>query len=354
MSLFKLNIDINSYLELEKIGIGAFSPLTGFMTEKDFYSVVNSMRLENGLLFPLPVILPIEKKDIDKVKYNEEIILVYNNINVAELLPLSIFKPDIHGSRKNLFSTNDVQHPGYKLLNESGTFFIGGPIKFSKKIDNDYSKYEKYPNEVKNIIKLENMKSVAGFQTRNVPHKAHEHILHSALNQVDGLFIQPLIGKKKSGDFTPDSVMSSYTVLKDNFLPKKRIILGALTTSMRYAGPREAVFHALIRKNYGCTHFLVGRDHAGVGNYYGEYDAQNLCIEYEEELNIKIIKIRGPFYCSKCKKITTDAECKYIENKIPISGTNIREALINNNKISENFMRKEIIESIKGKDIFIE
>ena len=352
--MFKIDIDINSYLELEKIGIGAFKPLEGFMTENDFYSVVNKMRLKNGVLFPLPVMLPIKEADIASIKYNEIIKLSYNNIEVGEILPVSIFRPDIYGSRKALFSTDDINHPGFKLLIESGTFFIGGPIKFYRKVENEYSIYEKSPKEVKNIIKLENMKSVAGFQTRNVPHKAHEYILLSALKEVDGLFVQPLIGKKKSGDFTPHIVMTSYNVLKKSFLPKKRVILGALTTSMRYAGPREAIFHALIRKNCGCTHFLIGRDHAGVGNYYGEYDAQKLCIEFEKELNIKIIRIRGPFYCSKCEKITTDKECQHIKNRIPVSGTNIRDALINKKTISENFMRKEIVESIKGKEIFIE
>ena len=147
--------------------------------------------------------------------------------------------------------------------------------------------------------------------------------------------------------------MTSYNVLIKKFLPENKIILGALTTSMRYAGPREAIFHALIRRNYGCTHFLVGRDHAGVGDYYGEYEAQNLCKKYEKELKIKIVKIRGPFYCDKCKKITTDDICKDLKYKIPISGTAIRDALINNIPISDKFMRPEIINSIKGKEIFI-
>ena len=175
--MFKIDLDINGYLQLEKIGIGAFSPLQGFMTENDFYSVINNMRLENGALFPLPVLLPIKETDITSIKYNQTIKLSYNNVEVGEILPVSIFRPDIYGSRKALFSTDDLNHPGFKLLIESGTLFIGGPIKFYRKVENNYSKYEKSPFEVKNIIKFENMKSVAGFQTRNVPHKAHEHIL---------------------------------------------------------------------------------------------------------------------------------------------------------------------------------
>ena len=349
----KINLKLESYLELEKIGIGAFKPLNGFMTEKDFYSVVNRMRLSNGKLFPIPVILPILGSKIDKIKQSKKIYLYYKKIKVASMVPQSIFKPDFKKIIKLLFETEDENHPGYKMLFSSGKYFLGGPIKFTKKVKNKYSSFEKSPQEVKKYIKAMDLKHVAGFQTRNVQHKAHEHILHLALQEVDGLFIQPLIGKKKVGDFLPEAVMKSYKLLVDKFLPKNRVILCVLTTSMRYAGPRESVFHAIIRKNYGCTHFLVGRDHAGVGSYYGEYDAQNLCVKLEKEIKIKIIKIRGPFYCNKCKKITTDNLCLHVKHRIPVSGTKIREALINNKFISDKFMRPEIVKSIKGIEIFI-
>ncbi|PPR15608.1 MAG: Sulfate adenylyltransferase [Alphaproteobacteria bacterium MarineAlpha9_Bin3] len=349
----RLNINFDSYLELEKIGIGAFKPLKGFMTESDFYSVVDHLRLPNGKIFPLPVILPISYSLIPEIKKSKKIYLSYKNTTVATMEPESIFKPDFKKYIKKIFGTNDESHPGYKMLLASGKYFLGGSINFLKKVENKYTSYEKTPLDVRKRIKELGLKYVAGFQTRNVPHKAHEHILQLALQEYGGLLIQPLIGKKKKGDFLPEAVMTSYNVLIKNFLPENKIILGALTTSMRYAGPREAIFHALIRRNYGCTHFLVGRDHAGVGDYYGEYEAQNLCKKYEKELKIKIVKIRGPFYCDKCKKITTDDICKHSKHKIPISGTAIRNALINNNPISDKFMRPEIINSIKGKEIFI-
>ena len=223
----------------------------------------------------------------------------------------------------------------------------------NENIKNLFSKYDLTPRKVKEKIKTFNLSTVAGFQTRNVPHRAHEHILELALKEVDGLFIQPLIGKKKRGDFTPQAIMNSYNLLLKNYLPENKIILGALTTSMRYAGPREALFHAMIRKNYGCTHFIVGRDHAGVSNYYEEYEAQNLCIKYESELNIKIIKMRGPFYCKKCDMITTDNICSHNEYRVSVSGTKIRNSLIKNHSISPKYMRPEIINTIKEDDIFI-
>lgn len=349
----KININFDSYLELEKLGIGAFKPLNGFMTEKDFYSVVKEMRLSNGKLFPLPVILPVSNLEAKKARTVNKIELFFKNVEVGTIKPESIFKPNFKKIIRLLFGTEDTNHPGYKFLVSSGEYFIGGPINFIKKVENAYSSYEISPEEVKKNIKKLGLRSVAGFQTRNVPHKAHEHILELALQEVDGLFIQPLIGKKKIGDFLPEAVMNSYNLLLEKFLPNKRIILGVLTTAMRYAGPREALFHAIIRKNYGCTHFLVGRDHAGVGSYYDEYEAQNLCVKLEEELNIKIIKVRGPFYCKKCKKITTDKVCFHTDYRVSVSGTKIREALMNKRPISEKFMRPEIVNLIKDREIFI-
>jgi sulfate adenylyltransferase len=348
-----IEISFDTYLELEKIADDVFNPLTGFMTKQDFKSVVKNMRLENGQLFPLPVLLPVSLNKKKKLTLHKKSFLKYKKTIVAEIYINSIFTIDFSKHLKLLFGTNDIKHPGYKMLLKSGNHFVGGPIKLIKRIQYKYSKYALTPKVIKMKIKKLNLKTVAGFQTRNVPHKAHEYILTTALKLVDGLFIHPLIGKKKQGDFLPKAVLNSYELLIKLYLPKNKIILGALTTSMRYAGPREAVFHAIIRRNFGCTHFLVGRDHAGVGNYYKEYDAQNLCIKLEKELEIKIIKVRGPFYCKYCNKITTDNICKKLENKIEVSGTKIRKALIENKKISSRFMRPNIVNMIKKDDIFI-
>ena len=348
-----INISFNTYLELEKIAENAFFPLKGFMTEKDFISVVNKMRLNNGKLFPLPVLLPIKFKEKEKLKINQKIFLRYRAIIVGTITVKSIFTIDFKKFINQLFGTEDLEHPGYKNLVKGGKYYIGGPINLIQKINYKHSDYSLSPYKVKQIFKKQKLKTVAGFQTRNVPHKAHEYILTSALKEVDGLLIHPLIGKKKKGDFLPKVILKSYDFLLRKFFPKGKVLLAALTTSMRYAGPREAIFHAIIRKNYGCTHFLVGRDHAGVGSYYSEYEAQDLCIKFEKEIGIKIIKVRGPFYCKYCKKITTDNICKRIENKVEVSGTKIRHALANNKKISSRFMRSEIVRIIKQHKIFI-
>lgn len=348
-----IKIGFNTYLELEKIAENVFFPLKGFMTEKDFISVVKKMRLNNGKLFPIPVLLPVNLKEKKKMKLNKNFFLTYRNVIVGKITVKSIFVIDFKKFIKQLFGTEDLQHPGYKNLVKCGTYYVGGPITLIKKINYKYSDYSLTPNEVKQKFKQQKLKTVAGFQTRNVPHKAHEYILTSALEEVDGLFVHPLIGKKKKGDFHPKVILKSYDFLLENFFPKEKVLLAALTTSMRYAGPREAIFHAIIRRNYGCTHFLVGRDHAGVGSYYGEYEAQDYCIKFEKEIGIKIIKVRGPFYCKFCKKITTDKICKRIENKVEVSGTKIRQALAYNKKISSRFMRPEIVKIIKQNKIFI-
>ncbi len=349
----QLNINFDTYLELEKISNGSFSPLEGFMEEKDFYSVCEKMRLANGRLFPLPILLPISAIEAESIKLNDEIFLYYNKKKIGVILARSIFKVNFEEYIKDIFGVEDTKHPGYQMIKKLGNFFLGGPVRGFIFKKYKYSKFSISPENCKKQISKLGLKTLAGFQTRNVPHRAHEYILFRALERVDGILIHPLIGKKKKGDFLPSAVLKSYQYLLKNSFNNRKVILGALTTSMRYSGPREAVFHALIRKNYGCTHFLVGRDHAGVGNYYGEYDAQNLCLKYQDELNIQIIKVRGPYYCKKCKKITADDVCKHSESKEEISGTKIRKALLNNSNIKDIYMRKEIINLLRKQKIFI-
>lgn len=349
----RLDINFDTYLELEKISNGTFKPLNGFIDEEDFYSISEEMRLRNGHLFPIPIMLPVSKKFSKRLKKNSEIFFFYNDKKVGSLLVNSVFEINLAKHKENLFGTSDVKHPGYKLLKDMGEFYVGGKIKTFFSIEYKYSKYAISPDYCKKIIKELGLKTIAGFQTRNVPHRAHEYILLDALNKVDGLLVHPLIGRKKKGDFLPEAILGSYEYLINKVYLNKNIILAALTTYMRYAGPREALFHALIRKNYGCTHFLVGRDHAGVGNFYGLYEAQEMCLKFESELNIKIIKVRGPFFCKKCKKITTDKICKDLSAKIDISGTKIRKALLKNQDIKDIFMRKEIVKLLRKEKIFI-
>ena len=207
------------------------------------------------------------------------------------------------------------------------------------------------PTEVKNLKIKKKFKTFVGFQTRNVPHKAHEFLIRNALENYDGVFIQPLIGKKKPGDYLPDVIMSAFSFLIKNFLVKEKIILGSLTTFMRYAGPREALFHAIVRKNYGCTHFIVGRDHAGVDNFYNKLDAQKLVKKFEKKIKIKIIDSTGPFYCEVCQMISTNKICKHVKNKekTDISGTYIRSLFKEGKNPKEKYISKKIVFLIKSK-----
>ena len=351
----KVVISLNQLLELKQLSAGAFFPLNGFMTKNEFISVTNNMRLPNGTVFTLPVILSISNFEFENINNNSKVEIFYKNkfqgfIYVKEKYTLNLKK-----YLPMIFNTKDLNHPGIKMYNENSNKFIGGRVEYisgSKTVN----KYDNTPKEVKKIIKKNNLETVAGFQTRNIPHKAHEYLHRLALERVDGLLIQPLTGEKKHGDFTSDVVLSSYEYLIKNCYPKNKVILTSLMTFMRYAGPREAVFHAIVRRNYGCTHFIVGRDHAGVSNYYGKYDAQKLCKKFENEIDIKILTFKEPFFCKKCNLIVTENTCKeHLSKKyrVNISGTMIRSYIKNNKLLDDRYVRKEIISDIDSKKAFI-
>lgn len=352
-----IHLKLDNYLELEKIAMGAFSPLKSFMTKDDFLSVVNNMRLSNGNIFPLPVLLPISEKEHQHAKLFSNIKLFFKKEYVGEIFVEDIFSLSIKKYLKKIFGTDDVRHPGVVAMLNYGSFYIGGKVKLIKKINKKKSDLEITPNEMKALFKKKKFKTIAGFQTRNIPHKAHEFIHRLALEQVDGLLIQPIIGKKKYGDFTSIAVIKAYQYLVKNYLPGNRVVLAGLSTSMRYAGPREALFHALIRKNYGCTHFIVGRDHAGVSNYYKKYEAQILAKKYENELGIKILDMKGPFYCNLCENIVSENTCPHITSNEKyteeISGTKIRAMIAGKIKIDKKFLRADLLKKIQSQNLFI-
>lgn len=352
-----INLRYDQYLELEKIGIGAFLPLNHFMNEDEFISVTENMRLPSGVPFPIPVFLDVEKEFVDLAKEADLIELLYEGIKVGTLLPESIYTCNKESIAQHVYGTSDKAHPGVARFYNSGNWFIGGETQLLKRVEGALHKYELTPEETKKIFDLKGWKTIVGFQTRNVPHRAHEYLQRVALEHVDGLFIQPLVGQKKKGDYTPEAVIIGYQALVDEFYPSNRVVLGILSTSMRYAGPREALFHALIRKNYGCTHFIVGRDHAGVGDYYEKYAAHQLLKSFEEELGIKIMYLHGPFYCSACDGISTEQTCPHIvtnpELTDQISGTLMRQILSGGSKPDKRFFRPEILEAIKDCKLFI-
>ena len=356
--MYNLKINLNQYLELQKIGIDAFYPLIGFMDEVDFISVVESMRLSNGSIFPLPIVLDVNENDLQNIELHKNILLEFNNEVVGEILVNSIYRWDKLETTKKVFGVIDENHPGVLRMLSLQDFLIGGPIKIYEPAYKFLFNEELNPKQTKLHFEKMGWKRIAGFQTRNVPHRAHEYLHRIALEYCDGLFIQPLLGNKKLGDYTADAIMRSYRVLTNDFLPKNRVLLGVLSTAMRYAGPREALFHALIRRNYGCTDFIVGRDHAGVGNFYGLYDAQSLALKYEKELGIKILNFKGPFYCKICDCIATENTCDHSETNndavIEISGTLMRKILNESSIPRSELMRKEIINSLDGIKIFID
>jgi len=358
MSLPVINLDRDQYLEVEKIGIGAFAPLSGFMGSEDFHSISETYRLKNGTLFPLPVILDIGNSDYGRVKNEPQIELQFEGTAVATMRPDEFYQPNREKTAKQIFGISDSKHPGVHHYQQLKQYFMSGEVKLIKRIQFDYSELEKTPQETKEEFKNRGWKTVVGFQTRNVPHRAHEYLQKIGLEVCDGLMIQPLIGKKKPGDFTLDSVLEGYRALLDNYFPKQNVLLNVLTTVMRYAGPREAAFHAIVRKNYGCTHFIVGRDHAGVGGYYEKYEAHDFCRKFDD-LGIEILFLRGPYLCLKCDSITTDKTCPHGDHHpdytVEISGTKIRGMLVDEIVLDKRLLRPEVAETLtKETSLFIQ
>jgi sulfate adenylyltransferase len=283
--LEKASIDYRTALDIELIGTGAYSPLEGFMTSDDYNSVLEKMCLSNYVPWSIPITLPVSSDTATKLKEGDDIALVHSDGGDDFLGVLHLeekFSYDKEREAELVYKTKDMAHPGVSYLFSQGDVLLGGKIDLVKRIDyKDFLEYRFDPAETRQIFSDLGWHTVAGFQTRNPIHRAHEYITKCALEMVDGLFIHPLIGSTKNDDIPANTRMKCYKTVIDHYYPKDRTILGIFPAAMRYAGPREAVFHALVRKNYGCTHFTVGRDHAGVGNYYGTFDAQEIFYEFE-------------------------------------------------------------------------
>lgn len=345
----------DQYLELEKLALGALRPLDGFMTEDQFRGVVSGMRLPDGQVFPLPVVLDVSREDAERLRGRPKIALSCDGIEVGEIEPRSIFTCDKPDTARRVFGTDDRKHPGVRNLMQGGDWFVGGPVRLHRRLTLDISADELTPEETRRVFAERGWKTIVGFQTRNVPHRAHEYLQRTALEQADGLFIQPLVGRKKAGDYTPQAVMTGYRALVAGFYPKDRVLLGILSTAMRYAGPREAVFHAIIRRNYGCTHFIVGRDHAGVGAFYGKYEAHAMTRRFDGELGITVLRLHGPYHCRRCDGIVTEHTCPHAgtDAATEIAGTDMRAMLLGGRAPDPHLMRPDVIEALKGVPLFI-
>ncbi|MEW6407106.1 MAG: sulfate adenylyltransferase [Patescibacteria group bacterium] len=342
----RIQINFDHLLYLRGINEGSLNPLKGFCNRLDYESILKTMRFKNGYPWPIPITLEIDEEQAKSIKkFNEAELIQEDGINCAILMITDIFKIDLQRYIKEIFKTDSLNHPGVKKEIKKPLWRIAGDIRFKRSFKPISSKYYQKPDEVIKEIKKRGWNTVAGFQTRNPIHRAHEHLQRIAMEVCDGLLIQPLIGARKNDDFSFPAILESYNIMINHFYPRDKVIFTSLELPMHYAGPREAILHALIRKNYGCTHFIVGRDHAGVGNFYGRYEAQEIANSFKD-LGIEILRLKSPFFCKKCAKVVSENTCTHYysdkDSVCEINGSNIRN-MINNNKIPPKFiMRKEI------------
>lgn len=346
-NLKRLNITYRTSTDCEMICNGGFSPLTGFMKKADALSVIDTMRLTSGELWAIPVLLPVTPSDTNVIKIGDEIALYdERNIPVAIMKAEEIFELDLDPYCQNVFKTNDSAHPGVKVVKDSGNLFLGGELmallnRPEREAISD--NYYRDPLTTREYFAHKDWKTVVAFQTRNPIHRAHEYIIKIALEPYDGLMIHPIVGETKKDDIPADIRMRCYEVLLDSYFNKERTFLSVLPTSMRYAGPREAIHHMIMRKNYGCTHMIIGRDHAGVGNYYGTYEAQEFVLQYIEELEIQPILLEHSFYCKKCENMASQKTCPHgKEDHVFLSGTKVREMLQAGQRPPKEFSRPEV------------
>lgn len=356
-SLPRLQLSDRALSDVQMIAIGAYSPLTGFMEEADYKSVVKNMRLANGLPWAVPVTLPVSEQIGNSLKEGTIIRLDSPQGEFIGILELTQkYRYNKEEEAINVYRTDDLKHPGVTVLDQQGPINLAGPIwLLERQPHSDFPKYQIDPAKSRILFKEKGWKTIVGFQTRNPIHRAHEYIQKCAMEVVDGLFLHPLVGATKDDDIPADVRMRCYEILIDKYYPTERVILAINPAAMRYAGPREAIFHAIIRKNYGCTHFIVGRDHAGVGNYYGTYDAQYIFEEFEPgELGIIPMMFEHAFYCSLTGQMaTTKTSPSKPEQRVHLSGTKVREMLRNGQLPPPEFSRPEVAaELAKAMNIF--
>jgi sulfate adenylyltransferase len=332
--------------DLELIGNGAFSPLTGFMGEADYRSVVDEMYLQSGLPWTIPITLAVSRDQAATLVIGQEVALYDDGGRLIGLLELAEkFTYDKEYEAEKVFRTTDAKHPGVARIYQAGEIYLAGEVwVLNAPANPPFAEFRYTPAVSRNMIVANGWRRVVGFQTRNPIHRAHEYIQKAALEIVDGLFLHPLVGETKADDIPADVRMRSYQSLLRDYYPPDRTLLGVYPAAMRYGGPREAIFHAIARKNYGCTHFIVGRDHAGVGNYYGTYDAQLIFDEFApHELGITPLFFEHTFYCRKCGAMASYKTCPHsAEEHLTLSGTRVREMLSRGEMPPPEFSRPQV------------
>ncbi len=348
---------LDFYYDSLKIADGSYSPLEGFMNRETLDSVVDNEILPNGLPWTIPIIMTISDAQREKIRENDSLLLKspegipYGIIDVDE-----IYKLDKKKIALKIYGTTDIKHPNVNdLMNKYGDYAVSGKIKVFKKMELPGGKYEYSPLEARQIFSSRNWSNVVAYQARNPPHVAHEYLQKVSLEMpgIDGLFIHLVIGRLKRGDYKANVILETYEALIKNYHKSEKVLMGSISITMRYAGPKAALFLAIVRRNFGATHYIVGRDQAGVGNYYDPYAAHKIFDRYD--IGIKPLKFTETFYCKECNGITSDRVCPHKpESRMMISQTKIREMLANHEKIPAEIMRKEVADILSSGNVINE
>jgi len=347
-SLKRIALNARTMSDLELIAVGALSPLEGFMGTADYRAVLSEMRLANGLPWSLPVTLAVRESDADSLNVGGKIALVTPSDDLLGLLHFEEkFRFDKREEARLVYGTEDERHPGVAYLYSRGEILLAGKIDLINRPPfAGFEPYHRDPAETRAFFQSNGWRTVVGFQTRNPIHRSHEYIQKCALELMDGILIHPLVGKTKLDDIPSEVRIRCYQALIEHYYPKDRVLLSVFPGAMRYAGPREAIFHALVRKNYGCTHFIVGRDHAGVGNFYHPFAAQEIFRQYRrEELDIVPLFFDETFFCKRCGAVASPKTCPHPkEERVALSGTRVRELLSQGESLPPEFTRPEVAE----------
>jgi len=346
--LFSIDISADLANDVENIADGIFSPLEGFLNQQNFESVISKGRLVNDIAWTIPIVLDVDEETSKKMKEAGDVLLKNpEGTGIAILHVEDIYSFDKKNTANGVYGTNDESHPGVAKTNGMKDFLVGGEIDYIQKPNaSEIRKYRMTPVETREAFAKAGWEKIVAFQTRNPPHVAHEILQKTAITTRDGVFVNPLIGKKKSGDFKDEVIIKAYEAMIENYYPENRCRLATLHTEMKYAGPKEAIHHAIMRQNYGCTHIIIGRDHAGVGNFYDPFAAQKIFEEYLE-LDISPIFFPAFFYCRKCLTFTNPKVCPHdAESREQISGTKLRSMIQEGKAPSEFILRPEVAKVI--------